>query len=281
MKTVQGKLTVLVDNVVPGKSRFIGEHGFSIYVESDAGNFLFDTGRGNSIIHNAIVCGKDLRNINGIVLSHSHADHTGGLPEVLQYHSKIPVFAHPDIFLNRYRLKKNGEKRFSGMPFRKEYIEKVGADFIFNIDAAELAPGIHLTGVVPRVTPFETGDMSGRYMEQNGEIVQDMIADDQSLILNTRRGYVIVLGCAHAGLINIVSHAINLFGRQGIFGIIGGTHLGYVQDTQIEKTIEALRKLNVSHLIPSHCTGMRTAARLAREFPDSFQFSHVGVCLEF
>jgi 7,8-dihydropterin-6-yl-methyl-4-(beta-D-ribofuranosyl)aminobenzene 5'-phosphate synthase len=281
MKTVQGKLTILVDNLVPGKSRFIGEHGFSMFVETNDGNYLFDTGRGKSIIHNAILRQKDLRDIKGIVLSHSHADHTGGLPEVLVYHSNIAVFAHPDIFLNRYRLNKKGEKRFSGMPFRREYIEKIGADFRFNTAERELAPGIHLTGVVPRVTPFEIGDMSGRYIEKSGETVQDIIEDDQSLILNTRRGYVIVLGCAHSGLFNIISHALQVFGKKPVYAIIGGTHLGYVEDTQIKKTIEALRELKVSHLIPSHCTGIRTAARLAQEFPDSFQYSQVGLTLEF
>ena len=281
MKTVQGKLTILVDNLVPGKSRFLGEHGFSMFVETDDGNYLFDTGRGKSIIHNAILRQKDLRDIRGIVLSHSHADHTGGLPEVLPYHSNIAVFAHPDIFLNRYRLNKKGEKRFSGMPFRREYIEKMGADFRFNTNESELAPGIHLTGVIPRVTPFEIGDMSGRYIEKDGETIPDLIEDDQSLILNTRRGYVIVLGCAHAGLINIISHTIRIFGEQPIYAVIGGTHLGYVEDAQLEATTEALKAFHISHLVPSHCTGVQTAARLAGEFPDSFQFSHVGLTLEF
>jgi 7,8-dihydropterin-6-yl-methyl-4-(beta-D-ribofuranosyl)aminobenzene 5'-phosphate synthase len=281
MKTVQGKVTILVDNVVPGKSRFIGEHGFSIFVETADGNFLFDTGRGKTIIHNAITCKKDLRDIRGIVLSHSHHDHTGGLPEVLPYHSNIKVYAHPDIFLKRYRLKPDGERKFSGVPFRKEYLINTSADFTFNTRETELAPGAYLTGVVPRTTPFEIGDMPGRYMEKDGDTVPDIVADDQSLILNTRRGYVIVLGCAHAGLFNIISHTFHLFGEQPVYAIIGGTHLGYVDDTQIKHTIDALRDLNVSHLVPSHCTGIHVAARLSHEFPDCFQFSHVGFTLDF
>ena len=281
MKTVQGKLTILVDNVVPGKSRFIGEHGFSIFVETDAGNYLFDTGRGKTIIQNAIVCGKDLRNIDGIVLSHSHADHTGGLPEVLQYHTQIDVFAHPDIFLNRYRLSRKGEKRFSGMPFRQGYLEKTGASFKFSSEPRKLAPGIHITGFIPRILAFETGDMGNRFIEKDGETVPDVIADDQSLVLCTPKGYVIVLGCAHAGLMNIISHTFHMLGEGKIFGIIGGTHLGYVETSQIQQTIAALRKLKVSHLVPGHCTGIETAAHLSREFPESFQFSHVGFTLAF
>jgi 7,8-dihydropterin-6-yl-methyl-4-(beta-D-ribofuranosyl)aminobenzene 5'-phosphate synthase len=281
MKTIQGKLTILVDNVVPGKSRLIGEHGFSIFVETDDGNFLFDTGRGKTINHNAVYCRRDLRDIKGIVLSHSHHDHTGGLPEVLPYHSNIKVYAHPDIFLKRYRLKPDGRKSFSGVPYRKEYLKKMGAEFIFNTQEKELAPGTYLTGTIPRTTAFETGDMTGRYMEKDGDTVPDIVADDQSLILNTRRGYVIVLGCAHAGLFNIISHSFHVLGEKPVYAIVGGTHLGYVDNTQIEHTIDALRELKVSHLVPSHCTGIHVAARLSHEFPDCFQFSHVGFTLGF
>jgi 7,8-dihydropterin-6-yl-methyl-4-(beta-D-ribofuranosyl)aminobenzene 5'-phosphate synthase len=281
MKTVQGRLTILVDNIVPGKSRYLGEHGFSLFAETDAGNYLFDTGRGKSIVHNAILSRKDLHDIRGIVLSHSHADHTGGLPEVLSFHANVKVFAHADTFLKRFRLKADGKKQFSGIPFRRQYLNKMGADFTFNEKEIEVAPGIHLTGSVPRTTPFEIGDMSNRYMEKGGDTIPDIVGDDQSMILNTANGYVIVLGCAHAGLLNIISHTFHLFGKRPIYAIIGGTHLGYVQDTQIKITIDALKDLNVAHLIPSHCTGIPVAARLAREFSDSFQFSHVGLTLDF
>ena len=105
MKRVRGRLTILTDNAVPGKSDAIGEAGFSAFVETEAGSFLFDTGKGKTVVHNALVYKKDLRNINKIVLSHAHGDHTGGLPEVLPtvYSKQIDVFAHPDVFLERFR----------------------------------------------------------------------------------------------------------------------------------------------------------------------------------
>lgn len=281
MKTVRGRLTVLVDNVVPGKSRFLGEHGFSLLLETDRGMWLFDTGRGGAVAQNAHAARKDLSRLDGVILSHSHADHTGGLPDVLSYHDRIPVYAHTDIFANRYRSQPDGQKQFSGIPFRRAYLEKMGADFFFNTDAKEVRPDMHLTGEVPRTTVFEAGDISGRYLEKNGQAVPDTIADDQSLVLNTSEGYLIVLGCAHAGLINILRHTFRLFGERPIFAVIGGTHLGYVPDTQLIATMKALEPFQISHLVPSHCTGIPAAVRLAQTFPDRVQFSHVGFGLEF
>lgn len=281
MTAVAGTLTILIDNTVPGKSDLLGEHGFSAYLETSEGNYLFDTGKGRALVHNANHCRKDLSAINAIILSHAHQDHTGGLPEVLNYHADVPVWAHPDIFLKRFRLDEVGRKSYSGIPFYKEYLEKKGARFTFNTEAADLAPGIHLTGAIPRLTEFETGDMKNRFVEQHGEIVPDLLLDDQSLILNTRRGLLIILGCAHAGMINIVNHALKLTGVDHIYAVVGGTHLDFVENSQVEKTIAALGRYAIDHIIPSHCTGPRVTARLSRECEHCFHFSHVGKSLTF
>ena len=281
MNTLKGRLTILADNVVAGKNESLGEHGFSVYLETEKGNFLFDTGKGKTLVHNAIVFKKDLRALKKIIMSHGHGDHTGGLPEVLRFHHQIDVMGHPDIFLDRFRVDDKGIRQYGGIPYKRGFLEKCGARFVFNEKPVEIEQGLFLTGEVPRQTPFEFGDMDNRFGIRQGEVVPETIPDDQSLVIQTANGILIVLGCAHSGTINVIDHAVRMTGTDRIFGIMGGTHLDFSGDEQLEQTIQALKTYRIAHLIPAHCTGISVAARLHREFPESFQFAHVGKVLEF
>ncbi len=282
MKTVKGRVTILTDNVVSGKSEAVGEHGLCMYVETGKGNFLFDTGRGKSILHNATLYHKDLNGINKIVLSHNHGDHTGGLPEVLRVVAKKPidVYAHRDLFAFRFR-KVDGQDVYQGVPFVREHLERMGAHFVFNREYVEIEDGIYLTGEVPRETPFEKADMEGRYMRIGQDVRPDTILDDQSMVVHTAQGLLIVLGCAHAGIINVIRHVIKHTGIEKIYAIIGGTHIGFSGDVQLSESIKALRSFQIRHFIPSHCTGPEAIARLRHEFADIFHFSQVGYSLNF
>lgn len=283
MKTVNGRVTILTDNVVPGKSELIGEHGFSAYIETGSGNFLFDTGRGKSVVHNALALQKDLASINKIAISHGHGDHTGGLPEVLriQGKKKIDVYAHPHIFLYKYRLQ-NREETYGNIPFTRGHLEKMGARFIFNEGYVEIEDGVFLTGEVPRETPFEGGDMADRFVRlEGGKIIPDSIQDDQSIAIHTDKGLMVVLGCAHAGIINTLNHIIKKSGSDKIYCIVGGTHIGFSGEVQLRESIRALKSYNIQHLVPSHCTGLEAITRIKQEFEDIFQFSHVGWSIAF
>jgi len=282
MTTVKGRVTILTDNVVPGKSELIGEHGFSAYIETGKGNFLFDTGKGKTVVHNALVLNKDLTKINKVILSHGHGDHAGGLPDVLriQGKKKIDVYAHPDIFLYKFR-KKNEKETYGGIPFTRGYLEKMGAQFIFNENYVEIEGGISITGEVPRKTPFEGGDMGDRFARRDGKVVPDIIQDDQSMAIHTDKGLMIVLGCAHAGIINTLNHIIKKSGVDKIYGIVGGTHIGFSGEVQLRESITALKSFQIQNLIPSHCTGLAAITRIKEEFEEIFHFSHVGFSLEF
>jgi len=278
MKT---RITILCENLV-GKLIGSGEHGFSAFIEMDKGDYLFDTGSGRSIVANSLILNKDLRSIRKIFLSHGHYDHTGGLSEVLKMKGKVDVHAHPHIFLDRIAILKEEDreiKRFIGIHYKKRYLESLGANFVFNTDFIEVEKGLFLTGEVPRKTPFEKPD-TRLFIEVDGKTTQDIFLDDQSLILDTDRGMVLILGCAHSGMINIINHVINKMGKEKFHAILGGTHLDFLTPEQLEESINVLKKMKIDKIGVSHCTGMRAAFRLHQEFGDRFFYGCVGSVLE-
>ena len=275
------KVTILCENTV-GRRVGLGEHGFSALIEADHGNYLFDTGRGASVVKNSLELSKDLRTVKKIFLSHGHYDHTGGLPEVLTLRGKVDVHCHPHVFLDRVHLvEENGKetKRFVGIPFKRSYLESLGANFILNKDFSEIEKGVYLTGEVPRKTSFEKLDPK-LFTEIDGKTDPDVFLDDQSLVLNTEQGLLVILGCAHSGLINILNHVIQKTGEDRFYAIVGGTHLDFLAPEQLEESIKALKQIHIERIGASHCTGMTGAFRLRQEFGDRFFYGHVGSTLE-
>jgi 7,8-dihydropterin-6-yl-methyl-4-(beta-D-ribofuranosyl)aminobenzene 5'-phosphate synthase len=274
------KITVLCENTVavPG---LLGEHGFAAYVETREGNILFDTGQGFSLIQNSLRLQKDLRQVSHVILSHGHFDHTGGLLAFLGLHGPCDIVAHPDVLSERFRYMPVGkeEKPVSiGIPWREAYLTTRGARFKWQKDFVEVAPNVFVTGEVPRKSPFETGDPKF-VIKKDANWAPDPFFDDYSLVIKTPRGLVLLLGCAHAGLINILDHAMARTGEDRIYAIMGGTHLGFCPDTQCEQTLNVLKNYHVEVLAVSHCTGQRPIARLAAEFGKGFAFGHVGFTL--
>jgi 7,8-dihydropterin-6-yl-methyl-4-(beta-D-ribofuranosyl)aminobenzene 5'-phosphate synthase len=273
------RISVICENSVGPISGTLGEHGFSALIEPGQGEpLLFDTGQGLSLLHNALRMNRDLSKVHNVVISHGHYDHTGGLLPLLTECGPKQIHAHPGIFTPRFRIKDTGECCPIGMPHSRNQLESAGAEFTISKEFREIASGVFLTGEVPQATAFETGDQ-GLYCDCTGQDL-DVTPDDQSLILESERGLVVILGCCHAGLVNTLEHIAYLSGRRDIYAVIGGTHLGFCGQEQLEKTISALKSWGVQKVAASHCTGFAASARLSREMPKEFQVALVGYTLE-
>jgi 7,8-dihydropterin-6-yl-methyl-4-(beta-D-ribofuranosyl)aminobenzene 5'-phosphate synthase len=268
-------LTTLCENTA-GKPGFMAEWGLSILIQTDSANVLFDTGGNFAAVRNADKLGVDLRAVDKIVLSHSHADHTGGLREVLRRTGPKEIIAHPAIWELKY-TKRAYERReaFIGIPFTRAELELFGASFTLRKEPVHIADTIVTTGEIAQTTDFE-GIEPIFYVKEDGSLRNDPIPDDLSLIVRTQQGLVIVLGCAHRGIISTIRHAQTITGEERVHTVVGGTHLFPKTDEQVERTIVALQEIGVQKLGVSHCTGFHAAARLAQAFGDTFFMNNAG-----
>lgn len=274
------KLTVVCENTVGRPLPLLGEHGFACLVDAPGGRLLFDTGRGGSLLHNLETLGIDPMSIDAVVLSHGHDDHTGGLLPLLRQIGIRPVFAHRGIFAERYFVK-GAEQRSIGLSASCAELEAAGARFRFLEECSELAKGLWFSGSIPRISPIESGDPSLVLKEAGiGGWIQDPFEDDAALAIETTRGLVVLLGCAHAGLINTVEHFSRQLGNRPLHAIIGGTHLGPVGEPQFAATLDYLAGLDDVRFGVGHCTGQVRAARLFNRFPGQVYFASVGSVFE-
>lgn len=281
MKT---KITVLCENsiIVPAPP-LIGEHGFSCLIESED-TTLFDTGQGLGIINNMKAMGKTIGGINRIILSHGHFDHTGGLLPVLQFAVvKMPVFLHPAAFNDKKAVISLPQKTIEmpiGMRASQEEYEQAGANFNFIQGFVKITDSISALSEVKRPSDWKTWDVRLK-QKINGEIKDDPFTDDLSLLINTESGPVVLLGCAHAGIVEILNDLSEKTGFKEFHAVIGGTHLENAPEEYVALAMDTLKKYHVKKIAVSHCTGLKMAGRFAAEFKNEFANASVGSSFEF
>jgi len=281
------KITVLAEDSVLYESPYLGQHGVSFLLEGvsgdKSGRILVDVGQNSeALLHNMTIMGIAPSTIDALVLTHCHYDHTQGLTKLIRQIGKrdMPVFAHPDIFRLHF-ITQPFYRHVGIMPGdSKIEAEKAGARFLLSKDPVEIMPGMTTTGEVPRRTDFEQVGIALKTID-NGMVVDDLVLDDMSVIANVRdKGLVIVTGCSHAGIVNIVNYATQITGFDTIEGVIGGLHLVEAPDAIIKRTVEELLKKNISWISAGHCTGFKAQVELYLSFRENFSPLHTGMTFE-
>jgi 7,8-dihydropterin-6-yl-methyl-4-(beta-D-ribofuranosyl)aminobenzene 5'-phosphate synthase len=272
------KVTCVVDNAVCDHSTFWGEHGLAFLIETKSGlMLLFDTGRsGTVLLHNLELLDIEPEAISALAISHAHYDHTGGLSALLDRVAGIPLYAHSDLF--RERFSRREELKSVGLPLKREVLEQRLA-FQLSARPTEILPGVWTTGEIKdRAAP--EGRSAYHLVRGMEGWEPDPYRDDMALVLETARGLVVLCGCCHAGLLNTLAHVRRTFGVD-ITAVAGGTHLLQADEAHLRRVIEVLRELGVPRLYLNHCTGQRAYVTLAQAFGEVVAPCPVGTSLDF
>jgi 7,8-dihydropterin-6-yl-methyl-4-(beta-D-ribofuranosyl)aminobenzene 5'-phosphate synthase len=267
----------------------MAEHGFCAAIKLEVNGtehrLLFDSGLDPlAASHNSRVLGLDLSSCELVISSHGHIDHAGGLVNIRKkmnekkQEQKIPLVLHEDAFRNRLVKFQDGRIIRLPAPNRSDLIQS-GYNLVEKqSQSLWIKDSILVTGEIPRTNDFEKG-FPNHYSEIDGKMEDDpLIKDDQALILNVKdKGLVVITGCAHAGIINIIKYAKELSGEDRIYAVIGGMHLtGGVFEPLIGKTIDELERLKPKFLIPCHCSGLKAVTEIAKNMPNTFIQNSVG-----
>ena len=254
------KITTLVENTLGEHLALKNEHGISFYIEKDSHKILFDTGQSGAFMYNAEQLKIELSNLEYVVLSHGHYDHSGGLVNLADKYRQYEVVMGTGFFNEKYGFTGNSYE-YLGNRFEESFLKEQGISYRFvKEELTEIVPGVFVITNFPRIHQDEV--ISPRFkIMKDGEFKQDLFNDEVLIAIDTPRGIVVLLGCSHPGVRNMLDHVKNLL-KKPVYAVIGGTHLVEASGESMEKAVKYLSKEDMGIIGVSHCTGKTAMSKL-------------------
>jgi len=270
------KITTLIENNPDDNNILFSEHGLSLYIEIDELKILFDTGKSGDFINNAKKLNVDLSKLKYVVLSHGHYDHSGGFRMLVdKIGNSYKLIAGKGFFNNKYKLVDKDNYKYIGNSFDNKYIcqNNIQVKYIEE-DIFYITENIMIFSNFKRNNNFEQINKSF-LIKQDENYVVDNFSDEIVLVVKHEKGLIVIVGCSHIGIINIIETIIERTGKK-IYGIVGGTHLIEADEQRLKNTINYFKEKDIHILAMSHCTGRDAIEKIKNEFKDKFIFNNTG-----
>ncbi len=259
------KIRVVVDNSTSGN--LLGEHGLSFYIEINDKQMIFDVGQGLAFSHNIKKMNIDLNQIDALILSHGHNDHTGNVDTVLNITKpNLKIYMSSIAFEPKFV----GSKNIGMIDECINALKMKNENIIYTDNYTEICKDVFITGEIPKRNNIETGKTIP------GSSKGEQLLDDQSMFFNTSKGIVVLLGCCHAGLANTLNYIAELAKVDKIYAVIGGMHLKKASQEKLDLAIETFEKYDVQLLAPCHCTGQKETAFMYSKLQKTFRECFAG-----
>jgi 7,8-dihydropterin-6-yl-methyl-4-(beta-D-ribofuranosyl)aminobenzene 5'-phosphate synthase len=271
------EITTLVENSQGEHTGLVVEHGLSFLIESETTSILFDTGQSDAFIRNAQKLQKDLSRVEHVVLSHGHYDHSGGFRSFVGHAGagSFKLWTGEGFFTPKYG-KFNSSYQYLGNDFDVAFVADSAIEHRTVTGVKEIARGVHLVTDFARIHRDET--IHPRFvLKEEGEWRADSFDDELLLVVESAKGLVVVVGCSHPGILNMLDTVIAHFKRP-IYALVGGTHLVEADHERAERTIAAFSERGIEVLGISHCSGV-SAIEMSVAHSDHHYYNHTGSSL--
>lgn len=262
------RLTVLNDNSTVIDNYLLGEPALSFYIEDGNEKMLFDLGYSNVFIKNAYKMNINLNEVNKIIFSHGHDDHTGGIRYIFKHILKCGAVGKT-LYLHPNALDKKIDNGVNiGFPYSLKKLEKLFR-IITSREPININEKFVFLGEIPQYNNFENRVPIG-YKINNGRVSRDYLEDDTAIVYRGKEGLLVITGCSHSGICNIIEYAKEICYTEKVYGVIGGFHL-FNDYERITKTVQYLKNNDVKAIYPCHCTSLWAKSKMLTELGNVFE----------